>query len=227
MKRLLTPNVAIALAAGMTVVAVGWFLVSGAPTPAPSSKADVEVMATTHETVPTRRANSRAPKRTLDRPGARRAPSRPLTEAPSEPSASEALLSVADLERQFHATSDTEARVAVAAEIAGHNDAVAVGAIGRLFSMERHPTVKMELLSSLADIDASEAPELRFQTLAAALHRQPRDIRITALDLLNELDDPRAAALLKKATTDDPDKEVRETASELFRDRTEENSATR
>lgn len=214
MKSIPLPSISIAIAALAVIGAAGWFLLSDSPAPVARSAPEAATPAV-------RRGDAgdvRASGSTVLRPPAARdeidpAPANVETGHAEEP------VSIAALERKFHATTDTAGRLALVAEIAGRYDAAAVGAIGRLFSTEGHPNVKLELLSALGDIDDSEAPEVRLQTLTAALHRQPRDVRISALDLLNRLEDPRATALLRKTMADDPDKEVRATAEALYRER--------
>ena len=128
---------------------------------------------------------------------------------------------VAELERQFRSADASGERSDLARAIAGTNNAEAVIALGRIFRSERHPAVKVAILSALGDVDASVAPEERLATLAAALGGQPRDVRITALGSLTQLTDPRALAFLLRASQEDPDAFVRGAAAALYKARAE------
>ncbi len=123
------------------------------------------------------------------------------------------------LENQFRAARRTEERIDLAGELAGLNNAEAVQSIGRLFRTERHPKVKMALIAGLADISQETDEAGKRTMLGEALNRQPRDIRVAALDVLSQLDDAQSLALLRRAITFDPDKEVRETATALYQAR--------
>ncbi len=143
-------------------------------------------------------------------------PDPPAPSPAPAPTTNEPETPLAHLEQRFHNSRDKEARIEVAAEIAGRSDAAAVAALGRLFQAERHPAVKVALLADLNDISHDTAPEQRLRMLTAALRGQPRDVRTTALDVLAQLDDPQVAPLLKQAMTSDPDHEVREIAAAIF-----------
>jgi len=130
--------------------------------------------------------------------------------------------SVAELENSFRITKEPKARVEIAKQIAGFNDAAAVESLARLFYHQSHPAVKETLLAALGDIDPREAPEVRLQLLASALHGEARNVRLAALNLLDELDDSRGAELIGDALKNDPDREVRAVAAAMLRERADD-----
>jgi hypothetical protein len=138
---------------------------------------------------------------------------------PASSSQLETAPSISTLEQQFRIANAPGDRETLAAEIAGWNDTSAVLAIQRLFRTERHPKVKVALLANLADINADASLDARLSLLTAALHGQPREVRMAALDSLAQLDDPRVPLALKQTITADPDHEVRELATALHRSR--------
>ena len=130
--------------------------------------------------------------------------------------------SVAELENTFRRIREPKTRVAFAKQIAGFNDAAAVQSIARLFQKEPSPVVQEALLSALSDIDAQENPEVRLGVLADGLRRSARNVRLTALHSLESIEETQVTELLREASRSDPDREVREVAAELLRERLEE-----
>ena len=126
------------------------------------------------------------------------------------------LIAVATLEHRFRTAQTDEARNDAAQQIAGHNDAEAVRAIGRLFANETNPRFRLTLLAALGDIDDGEALEARLAMLAMAVRGKGREERTTALDLLERLEDPRALALIETTMRSDPDAQVRQAASAIY-----------
>ena len=135
-------------------------------------------------------------------------------------------MSITDLERQFQNTRDATVRIGLVGEIAVFNDANAVRAIARLFSLEKLPDVKVALLAKLGDINPDEATDTRYGILSAALERQPRDVRTTALEVVEAFDDPRADQLLVRASATDPDNEVRNIAKSFLEARRSSEAAS-
>jgi hypothetical protein len=127
---------------------------------------------------------------------------------PPEPSAVE-------LEQRFRATQRKDGQLELVAEIAGHNNADAVQTLGRIFREARDPAVKEAILSGLADIDPQVAPSDRIALLQGALFGQPRNVRLTALDVLGQCDDPRALFAVRRAAREDPDQLIREAAAAI------------
>jgi hypothetical protein len=130
--------------------------------------------------------------------------------------------SVRDLEARFRTTKVTQEQTAILEQIAGFNDAAAVECLARLFHQQSHPAVKEALLAALGDIDPREAPETRQQLLATASRGEARNVRRTALHLLDALEDPRGAELIRDLMKNDPDRQVREEAAALLRERAED-----
>jgi hypothetical protein len=140
-----------------------------------------------------------------DVPGAK--PAR-ITATPPEASPRE-------LEQRFLGTQEKDAQIDVVAEIAGHNNADAVQTLARVFRQARDPVVKETILSRLADIDPEVAPFERIDLLQGALFAQPRNVRLTALDVLAQSEDPRALLAVRRAAREDPDKLIREAAAAI------------
>jgi len=142
-------------------------------------------------------------------------PSPDRAEGPVEPPPSISLL-----EAQFRAAQGKEDRMDLARQIADLNDAGAIESIGRLFALERHPDIKLALITDLNDMDSEAAPAARLAILSSALGGdQPRNIRAAALDSLANIEDPRVEAILKQAMSGDPDHEVRDQAAAIYRAR--------
>jgi hypothetical protein len=123
--------------------------------------------------------------------------------------------SLADAEREFLASREKETQLEAVSEIAGHNDAAAVETLARIFPRSQDPEVKESVLARLADIDPAVAPETRIALLQGALFGQPRNVRLTALDVLGQSEDPRALIALQRAAREDPDKSIREAAAAI------------
>jgi hypothetical protein len=126
---------------------------------------------------------------------------------------------IQQLEQRFLTSRKIVERIELAEEIAGFDNAQSVNSMARLFHSETHPQVKVAMIAKLADIDSEAAPDVRLSMLAAALDRQPRDVRTTALEVLEALDDGRAEALLQKSSRTDPDREVRDLAKTFLKSR--------
>ena len=96
--------------------------------------------------------------------------------------------------------------------------AAALAFLNRLYLVERREDVKMEMLSTLGDLDheqnRDEQLALCMKALAAG---QPARVRYVAVQLLGELRDPRGLAMLKSLTADS-DREVRAAAVQVLRD---------
>jgi len=148
------------------------------------------------------------------------------SEAPSSDAATPAANvrdpSVAELENSFRITKEPKTRVEIAKQIAGFNDAAAVESLARLFYHQSHPADKEALLAALGDIDPREALEVRLRLLASALHGEARNVRLAALSLLDELDDSRGAELICDVMKNDPDRQVRDVATAILRERADD-----
>jgi hypothetical protein len=197
----------ILLSAALAVmVAADWFLFSGAPAPRARSPTQAE---------PPRQgvaADSEASRSRgfADDVAVKTSPAQ--TDAPVEPRAP-----VYALEAQFRAVQGKDERIDLAGQIANWNNASAIEALSRLFTFERHPDVKLALITDLNDIDSEAAPETRLGLLSSALRDQPRNVRAAALDSLAQIQDPRVEPILRQAMSDDPDQEMREQAAAIYR----------
>jgi hypothetical protein len=196
------------------IIAAGLFL---RPKAAPVVPASAPVLAANSTPFPSQSVAAGVPsthrKPTMMETSAQEPPVRPQVAAPApeEP--------IRALELRFRGVRNAEERAGLAGEIALRNSAEAVHTIARLFQTERHPSVKVALLAGLSDIDEDEAPEARFTLVTSALKGQARDVRTTALDILERLEEPRATELIRRTATSDPDQEVRDLAAALLSDR--------
>jgi hypothetical protein len=123
--------------------------------------------------------------------------------------------SLAELEREFLSNGEKDTQLEAVAQIAGHNTEAAVESLARIFSRVRDSEVKESILARLADIDPEAAPVARITLLERALFGQPRSVRLTAVDLLGQSEDPRALLALRRAAREDSDKLIREAAAAI------------
>ena len=164
----------------------------------------------------TRATPAAEPVRSVERPSAA-VPADSPASAPELASTNTAPeVSLRDLEGAYRTARDLEQRIEVVGEIAARNDLDAARCLARLFTRESHPDLKVAILGNLHDFDAAGKGDVRFEVITAAVHKQPRNVRIAALELLDPAEEPRAEAMLRKAMSQDPDHEVRETAAALL-----------
>lgn len=200
-RRILLLPAALAAAA-----AADWYLFSGSP--APRARVSLQAEPPRQTLVADREASH--PEALAA--GVPFQPSPGRADAPVEPQPP-----VFVLEAQFRAAQGKDERIDLAGQIANWNNASAVEALGRLFTFERHPDIKLALITDLNDIDSEAAPETRLALLASALRDQPRNIRAAALDSLAQIEDPRVEPILQQAMSNDPDEEMREQAAAIYR----------
>ena len=123
------------------------------------------------------------------------------------------------LERRFFsAQNDPEARIAIIAELAAAPPAAALALMNRLYPTERREDVKMEMLSTLGDLDHTQNRDNQLALcLKALVSGQPVRVRYVAVHLLASLGDPRARAILLPLLSDS-EREVRAAAAQGLRD---------
>ena len=134
---------------------------------------------------------------------------------PGEPTLSASPL--AEIEERFLASVDKQSQLDTLAEIAARNDASAVQSFARIFPRTPNPTVKEALIEKLGEIDADASPTLRISLLESALVGQPRNVRLVALDVLGNSDDPRAVNAIRRTAQSDADLMLRELATEMLK----------
>jgi hypothetical protein len=120
---------------------------------------------------------------------------------------------------EVRAAQSTASRIELIEQLAGLNTPEAVQWLRTLYPEQRLPQIKASLVSVLADIDESHAPEARLNLLAQALRGEPRNVRSAAVEVLGQSETPAATKLLREVKSSDPDYELREVAAEFLKDR--------
>ena len=136
----------------------------------------------------------------------------------SEP-APEPAVDTGTLERRFFsAQNDPAARIAIIRELAAAPPAAALALMNRCYAIERREDVKMEMLSTLGDLDHAQNrdPQLAL-CLKALAPGQPMRVRYVAVNLMASLRDPRARGILLPLLSD-TDHEIRAAAAQALRD---------
>jgi len=141
------------------------------------------------------------------------APDRPLEQ--SSPGAVEAPAQTAELlRRKFLNTQDTNERIDIVHALGELESAEAVAVLGLLFQNERDEELKLEMLTTLEQMEVENVSMMPI--VAAALRpEQPQSVREAAIDVLADLDEPGALQMLQSLTTD-PDPEVRAAAKDAL-----------
>jgi hypothetical protein len=118
------------------------------------------------------------------------------------------------LEKEYLATTNTDARLDLIMDIAEMPGPEAVKALTRLFEQEKDMDLKVDLLDSLLGIEGAKEEKLIMLTMGA---RQglPVEVRQSAIDGLIDLDDQRVIPILN-GLLNDPDAEIREGAQDAI-----------
>jgi hypothetical protein len=121
---------------------------------------------------------------------------------------------IAELESAYRSTLDFSARVELIYQLSSVDSPETLDAIGRLFLNETDQELKIELLDSLFDIEGHNDRKLTI--LSAALRAdQPKEVREEAIDLMIDVEDPRAIQILQ-GLLNDPDAEIRDAAQDAI-----------
>lgn len=92
----------------------------------------------------------------------------------------------------------------------------AVETLRRQFFIEQDNDVKADIVAGVVEEKKPETQQLRFGILSAGLAgNQPEEVRMVAISLVTDFDDPRAVALLQNLIQD-PSEEIREAAKEAI-----------
>jgi len=120
----------------------------------------------------------------------------------------------ASLEAAYIANPEFGARVETIYKLTDASTPEAIASLGRLFHMEKDPELKTEILDSLFDIDGQD--ERKAALLAAGAGAdQPKEVRLSAIDGLEDVDAKYALPILQ-AMASDPDEEIREAAKDAI-----------
>ncbi len=141
-------------------------------------------------------------------------PVKPAAPAPSiftpPPATGNPAQEVATLETGYISSPDFSARVETIYMLTDLGTAQAIAALGRLFHMEKDPELRTEMLDALFDIDGQD--ENKAALLAAgAGPDQPKEVRLSAIDALEDVDAKLALPILRSLASD-PDPEISDTA---------------
>lgn len=120
--------------------------------------------------------------------------------------------SVAELESRYLAARDLYSKLLVLNHLPELPAAEALAMLTRLFEQEEDAELRAELLFSLLDIEGEVAGKLDLLALAIQPN-QPYSVRITAIDLLVELNHEEGIAILQNFLTD-PDPEIRQAVAD-------------
>jgi HEAT repeat protein len=126
---------------------------------------------------------------------------------------SEAVRPVAELARQFRASTNFDDRFEALLSIGEVGTAEAVTALEGLFREEQDKDVRVELINALIGITGAKDERLRFLELGTRAD-QPREVREAAMDGLVDLEDARALPVLRSLFSDS-DPNVRNLARQL------------
>ena len=162
-------------------------------------------------------ADSGVPADSVDAPPvASPVPGAPVAPEPAEPARSDP----AQLEREFFASTDADARGEVAEKLWDLNTPQAVATLQRLFNADASVDVKVDLVSGLLDAEPSTATrDARWSLLLTALSAtQPAAVREVAVEILAGSEDPRALPVLQ-SFANDANEDVREAVATAIKER--------
>jgi hypothetical protein len=122
---------------------------------------------------------------------------------------------VKQLETDYQNTPDFQKRVTIIYELSSNDDAAdVVDALAHLFLNEKDQELKIELVSSLTDVDNQNDKKLAI--LSTALRAdEPKEVRLEAIDGMGDAQDKRGIQILQ-GFLNDPDEDVKEAAQDTI-----------
>lgn len=120
----------------------------------------------------------------------------------------------AALERQYISNPDFSARVETIYKLTDAGTPEAIASLGRLFQMEKDNDLKTEILDSLFDIDGQDNNKAAILAFAVS-STQPKEVRESAIDALEDIDAKYALPILQGLLAD-PDEEIRDAAKDAI-----------
>ena len=131
--------------------------------------------------------------------------------APATPATgAEVTQSPSALEAAYISNPDFNARVETIYKLADVGSPESIGSLGRLFHMEKDSDLKTEILDSLFDIEGQDDSKVALLAAGASTD-QPKEVRESAIDALEDVK-PALAIPILKALVGDPDPEISEAA---------------
>ena len=122
----------------------------------------------------------------------------------------------AELEARYYATNDEATKTEILFEFDGEESRDSLMALGRMFQRETNADLKVEVLDAIASTEGNL--EIKLPLLQSAIMRnQPSDLRESAIDALQDVEDARAIPLWQSLLSD-PDEFTRETATERIQE---------
>ena len=118
------------------------------------------------------------------------------------------------LETDYAATTNRDTRLDIMMDIAETPGAETVRTLARLLEAETDPDLKVDLIDSLLGIEGHTEEKLAMLTQGAR-PGLPKEVRLSAVDGLIELNDPRTVAVFN-GMLNDPDEEIREAAKDAL-----------
>jgi hypothetical protein len=120
----------------------------------------------------------------------------------------------AALETAYVSNPDFSARVETIYKLTDSGTPEAIASLGRLFHMEKDNDLKTEILDALFDIDGQDEKKAALLAAGAGAD-QPKDVRESAIDGLEDIDAKHALPILQALATD-PDEEIRDLAKDAI-----------
>ena len=118
------------------------------------------------------------------------------------------------LESNYAATTNRDTRLDIMMDIAETPGAETVRTLARLLETETDTDLKVDLIDSLLGIEGHTEEKLAMLTQGAR-SGLPKEVRLSAVDGLIELNDPRTVAVFN-GMLNDPDEEIREAAKDAL-----------
>jgi len=142
-------------------------------------------------------------------------PPTPPEASPSDSPDADATPAPAVLAQKYLSTTDDDDRSDVISQLGDQDNAEALQTLARLFQGEQKMELRVQILSTAADMGDDDDQNVKNQKLIlytnALVNGQPDDVRETAVDGLEQLDDPRTLSLWQRLLQD-PDEDIRNSA---------------
>jgi len=138
----------------------------------------------------------------------------PTAAVPQDDTPAEAAAQLKQFEAEYQNTPDFQKRVVIIYNLSSVESPDTIDTIGRLFLNEKDKELKIELVSSLLDIDGQ--PDKKLAILSTAVRGdQPKDVRLEGISGMGDTEDKRAIQVLQ-GMLNDPDEDVKEAAQDTI-----------
>ena len=133
---------------------------------------------------------------------------------PQDDTPAEAAAQLKQFEAEYQNTPDFQKRVVIIYNLSSVESPDTIDTIGRLFLNEKDKELKIELVSSLLDVDGQNDKKLAILSTAVR-GDQPKDVRLEGISGMGDTEDKRAIQVLQGMLTD-PDEDVKEAAQDTI-----------